>query len=70
MKLNSYQCKKALKRYRTKNTMEKLAVEVLLSRDEEVVNIPGILQRCNDIIGDLTEAIRKVCNDLGIDGGA
>jgi len=68
MKLNSKECKKALKRYRGKNDIEKLAIKILLARSEDVVDMPGIQDMGNKRIDELANVIGKIRSDIGIEG--
>jgi hypothetical protein len=70
MKLDSNECKGALRTYKVENDTEELAVKVLLARDEDVVDISGILDMGNKQIDELAEAIRKIRNDIGIEDWA
>ena len=66
MKLNSKKCRKLLSNYEVQSEIDRLAVEVLLTDDKDVVDIPGILELDDTQIDDLASSIRIIRNNLGI----
>jgi len=67
MKLESEECKKALKEYKTTNEVEKLAVKILLTDACEVVNIPGMTDLTGEQIDELASVIGDIRDNLGIE---
>jgi len=67
MKLESKECKEALKKYPVKNDLEKLAVEVLTVEDYEVTNIPGIQNMSDKQIDELADIIKEIRSNVGIE---
>ena len=67
MRLNSEECKKALREYQVKNDMETLAVKVLLTIDEDVVNIPELEDMSNDKIDELADTIGEIREAMKIE---
>jgi hypothetical protein len=67
MKLDSKECREALETYQAKSKMEKLAVKVLLTADEDVANIPGITDLNSTEIDLLTGEIVKIRKHIGIE---
>jgi hypothetical protein len=67
MKLDSKECREALKRYKVENNMEELAIAVLLAKDEDVVDIPGILDLQDTQIDELARVIKCIRDIIGIE---
>ena len=69
MKLNENKCKLILELYgKDKTGLTKLAVEVLLAKDEEVVDLPGMINifdmddsaESNEKIDDLAKEVGRI----------
>ena len=67
MKLGSKECNKALANYKIENELDDLAVRVLTSKDEDVVNIPGLEDLNNTQIDALANVIRTIRVNLRIE---
>jgi hypothetical protein len=66
MELESEECRTKLKEYEVKNETEELAIKVLLAKEEEVVNIPGITDMEDDEIDELAIVIGNIRDEIGI----
>ena len=67
MKLNSKECKTALENYQIKNNVEKLAIEVLLAKAEDIVSIPEIAAMDDDALDELAVKITNIRTEVGIE---
>ncbi len=70
MKLDSSECKQALRTYKAENDMEELAIKVLLANAEDVVDIPGIEDMYDKQIDELAKVVGHIRNKLGIEDEA
>lgn len=66
LKLDSEECRIALNNYEAKNDLEEMAVSVLLSKPEDVINVQGLCDLPNDEMDQLAEIIKAIRNDIGI----
>lgn len=66
MNLESEECREALKKYEVTTSLEELAIKVLLAKDEEVVDIPGITEMDDIQIDFLAGTIRVIRKIIGI----
>jgi PHP family Zn ribbon phosphoesterase len=68
MKLDSDECQKLLKEYSVNTDMEKLAVKVLTTKDEDVYKIPELENLdTQDEWDELSDVIGKIRKDIGLD---
>jgi hypothetical protein len=67
MKLDSKECTEALLNYEVKNDDEKLAVKILLTRDEDVGNMPELINMDADELFKLTAVVLRIRIDLGVE---
>lgn len=67
MKLGSKECNKALANYKIENELEDLAVRVLTSKDEDVINIPGLEDLDGTQLDELANVISTIRDDLRIE---
>jgi len=70
MKLDSKECGLALEKLIPETDMEKLAIRVLLTDSEEVVNLPGMMEMSHAEIDLLVFNISKIRKRIGIEDEA
>lgn len=66
MKLDSKECKEALNNYKVTNDIEKMAIKVLIVKEEDVVKIPGLLNMSDEQMHELARVIREIRSNIGI----
>lgn len=59
---------KILENYKVETKLEKLAVQVLLTEYDKVVDIPGLMDLEGDEFLDLAKVIRDIREELGLEG--
>ena len=70
MKIDSKECRLALEKLIPETDMEKLAIRVLLTDSEEVVNLPGMMEMSHAEIDLLVFNISKMRKRIGIEDEA
>ena len=66
MKLGSKECVEALNNYQSKTELEKIAVNVLLAKEEDVCKLVWDLS--NEQMDDIQYIILDIRNNIGIEG--
>lgn len=66
MKLNTKESEKALKKFKSKTDMERIAIKVLLNQGGEGKPIPELIT-IKDSLEELGSVIIKIADKLGID---
>ena len=70
MKLDSKECRLVLEKMIPETTMERMAIEVLMAYDGDVVKIPGIRDLSHAQLNLLVYNVRKIRERIGIEDEA